>query len=265
MRHIVQLDKVATQRFLRALPRAASDQPQWLLVQGGMARLSAQKGADSACLSGAQRLRVLERLSHRANQMDVYFNDDLGSSAWVLSFEGQRLTLVLNAQPWRGFSGDGQLLSDLAKGPDSARDVITAKIRAHLHWQSDLTPKAVAAACAISQAAAEQGLARLAAAGLLGFDLTGGHYFHRVLSFDLGKIDTLYPRLKDARALVNAGAVTLIGTTSGDVKSGDVVHRVREKAGQITCTCPWFAKNHATRGPCKHMLAVEITRDAEHG
>ncbi|MBT8415649.1 MAG: SWIM zinc finger family protein, partial [Boseongicola sp.] len=27
------------------------------------------------------------------------------------------------------------------------------------------------------------------------------------------------------------------------------------------CTCPWFAKNAGQRGPCKHVLAVEMDLD----
>ncbi|MDR3107935.1 MAG: SWIM zinc finger family protein [Bifidobacteriaceae bacterium] len=25
------------------------------------------------------------------------------------------------------------------------------------------------------------------------------------------------------------------------------------------CTCPWYLKHQADRGPCKHVLAVQLT------
>ncbi|MCP4319746.1 MAG: SWIM zinc finger family protein [Hyphomicrobiales bacterium] len=261
MRHAVRLDKVAAQRFLRSLPRGKSDQPQWMVVHGRTVRLSACEVVDSVRIKGSQRLRNLERLSNSANHMDIYFNEQLGSSAWVLEFGAQRLTLVINSEPWRGFSGDGQLLSDLASEVDEG----TAKIRAHLHWQSNLRSSSVAEVCGVSLEQAEKGLARLAASGLLGFDLKEHAYFHRVLPFSLNKIETLNPRLKSARALVDAGAVKLMPDGGADIMSGDIVHRVRQTQQGFTCTCPWFAKNEAERGPCKHMLAAEIQMETENG
>lgn len=261
MRHAARLDKVAAQRLLRSLPRGTSDQPQWMVVHGRTVRLSAREVTDSVRIKGSQRLRSLERLSNSARHLDIYFNELLGSSAWVLEFGAQRLTLVINSEPRRGFSGDGQLLSDLA----SEADVGTAKIRAHLHWQSNLRSSSVAEECGVSLEQAEKGLARLAASGLLGFDLKEQAYFHRVLPFSLDKIETLNPRLKSARAIVDAASVKLVPDGGADIVSGDIVHRVRQTQHGLTCTCPWFAKNKAERGPCKHMLAAEMQMDAENG
>lgn len=261
MAHAFCLGKIAAQRFLRTLPRAASNQPQWVVVSGNSARLSARPTARSVKIKGAQRLKLLERLAVVADQLDVYFNATLGSSAWVLSFGAQRLTLVLNAEPWRGFSGDGQLLSDLTDKSDAN----TAKLKAQLHWQSVLQRDELAKICGLNKTQMAQGLARLAASGLLGFDLSNGAYFHRVLPFDLEKIAKLNPRLTSARALVASGAVTNLSNDGADVRSDDVVHRVRYLSDETTCTCPWYAKNQASRGPCKHMLAAEIQAEAEHG
>jgi SWIM zinc finger len=70
------------------------------------------------------------------------------------------------------------------------------------------------------------------------------------------------PRLRDARALVAAGAVALAGDVA-TVTVADHVQRVRLGAGgQAWCTCDWWAKHRGTRGPCKHVLAVRLARDA---
>ena len=257
MRHAFRLDKIAAQRFLRSLPRTASDQPQWVVANGRSVRLSAREVPGTVRIKGTQRLRILERLANDACQLDVYFNDRQGSSAWALDFGGQCLTLVINSEPWRGFSGDGQLLSDLASKLDEG----TARIKAHLHWQSELQPDRVATDCGLTVTQTERGLARLAASGLLGFDLSKNAYFHRVLPFALEAIERMNPRLKSARALAASGAVTLLSDGGADILSGDVVHRVRHPNEKTSCTCPWFAKYGDTRGPCKHMLAAEIQAD----
>ncbi len=42
------------------------------------------------------------------------------------------------------------------------------------------------------------------------------------------------------------------------VQGTDVEHRVRIGPSGARCTCPWFSKHQGTRGPCKHVLAVQI-------
>ena len=47
--------------------------------------------------------------------------------------------------------------------------------------------------------------------GLVGFDLAEGAYFHRELPFDLTMVESLHPRLKDARKLVAGGGIRVTG------------------------------------------------------
>ena len=61
-------------------------------------------------------------------------------------------------------------------------------------------------------------LAKLGAAGIVGYDLEAAAYFHRELPFDLTRLDALHPRLKEARKLLAEGGV-------GRVVEG---HRVAE-------------------------------------
>jgi hypothetical protein len=86
-----------------------------------------------------------------------------------------------------------------------------------------------------------------------------------VLPFDLAavreRLEAQHPRLAKARALVAEGAVrTSHGPdgVAGEVRSDDVVHRVRFSEEDATCTCTWYAKHGGERGPCAHVLAVEI-------
>ena len=254
MSHALRLDRVTARRFFRDLPRAASDHPQWLVPSGASVRLSARERPHGLSIRGTQRLRALEPLTHDAEYLDVYFNQSTESSAWVLGYAGQRVTLVLNAEPWRGFSGDGQLLLDLAEGSDQA----VARLKAQMHWQSRVDKDALAADCGLTQGQTQKALAQLASSGALGFDLSTGAYFHRLLPFAIENIEARNPRLESARKLSDAGAVELLPACGADVRSGDVVHRVRVSSGQLTCTCPWFARHQGQRGPCKHILAAKI-------
>lgn len=258
MEHAFTLDRARAIRFLRALPRGKSDHLQWVSTGGTGLRLTARETPGAVPLRGAQRLRILDTVVPLAQALEIHVNRELGSSAWVLDFGTQRLCLVLNAEPWRGFSGDGRLLSDLAGEGEGA----LAALRAALNWQDRLDPVALAAQAGQPEETVRAGLARLAANGLLGFDLASGTYFHRVLPYDLEKVAALNPRLTAARALVEKGAVTIeVAASRALVQSGDVRHEVRFEDETPSCTCPWYAKNKGARGPCKHVLAVEIAMD----
>lgn len=263
MQHGFSLGRLATLRLLRDLPRSKDDRQLWVSLSGQFARLAATPGHGAVPLKGAHRLALLQPLCVFATGMDVYCNSALGSSAWILNLPGQRLAIILNAQPWRGFSGDGRLLSSLASG--SERN--DALLRAQLSWQTALDEESLARSTGLSPEETRHGLARLAACGLLGYDLARNRWFHRVLPFDLSRLEQLNPRLRAAAALVANSAVSLgpDGST-GRVSGPGVVHSVKAGDGEYRCTCPWFAKNGTVRGPCKHVLAFEMAlQSASHG
>ncbi|MEM6899451.1 MAG: SWIM zinc finger family protein [Pseudomonadota bacterium] len=251
-----ELSRLGAQRFVRALPRSQADHLQWVTAARGMARLSARETPGAVPLRGAHRLRALEPLLPRADGLEVFHDAATGATAWVLSCGEQRLTFVLNAEPWRGFSGDGGTLSALATSDGAA----TARMQAWLNWQDRIDTASLAAATGLASDVVRTGLGTLAASGLVGYDLHTQSYFHRVLPFDTDQIEALNPRITTAQELVAAGAVTLTGPQAR-VQNGDVVHRVTFAPEGATCTCPWFAKNGHQRGPCKHILAVQIVQE----
>ncbi len=104
-------------------------------------------------------------------------------------------------------------------------------------------------------------IARLGAAGRIGYDIAEAAYFHRELPYDTGRAEQDKPRLRAARALVDVGAVRLDSETA-IVMVEDHSHRVRSAEGRLTCTCRWWAEYRGGRGPCKHALAVRIARRA---
>jgi hypothetical protein len=70
----------------------------------------------------------------------------------------------------------------------------------------------------------------------------------------------MHPRLRDARALIAAGAVTLTAEGALVISNG-TEHRVTHAAdGTSRCTCPWWGRHRGGRGPCKHVLAASLAR-----
>ncbi|MEM6819157.1 MAG: SWIM zinc finger family protein [Pseudomonadota bacterium] len=261
MRKAITLSKVQAQQFLRALPRAKADHEQWLIKTASGVRLSTRATQNGVMIRGTQRLRALEALAVDADHLQIWFNEQHRSSAWVLDYGDQRLLLVLNAEPWRGFSGDGQVLSQLV---DIDQRVL-AEVRAQLAWQAAIDPLHIASVTRQNTDTVAHALSVLAAQGLVGFDLVAEAYFHRELPFDLSLIERLNPRLKSARALLESGAVAIEQTPQGhaaDVHSSGVIHRVTVTQDGFTCTCPWYAKHQGERGPCKHILATQMRMDS---
>ncbi len=262
MQRRFSLQRVPTQRFLRSLPRGKADHAQWIVPVGSSVRLSVREAPGSVMVRGTHRLRLLEKLAPLASRLDAWFNASLKSSAWVLHFGGQRLTIVLNTEPWRGFSGDGALLADLATQDNPA----VAAVKAQLNWQPALKIDPLANATGHEASVVKTALHVLAAQGLIGYDIYEEHYFHRVLPFDLSLLDSLNPRLASATGLADGGHVDIEKSAAGitaKVKSADVTHQVSLQGDQATCTCPWYAKHKNSRGPCKHILATEMV--AERG
>ncbi|PXX41609.1 SWIM zinc finger protein [Undibacterium pigrum] len=257
MRKIVEVSGAEALRFLRSQPRASTSKtPLWISHGPFGLRTTTRPEPDSIRLVDSTRLRVLEALLPRVKSMAIFADEAQQASAWVLQFAGARLTLALSAEVWRGFSGEGQALRALMNMQDA--DALP-RLRALLQWQSSLQAPALAEQLDLPLASIEDSLRILGVSGLLGFDVTEGSYFHRVLPLDLNMAEDLHPRLLAARELIKDHAVNIIKKQplEASVQSADIQHRVREVDGELRCTCPWYARHQGLRGPCKHVLAVE--------
>ena len=256
MRKVFEVGAIPALRFVRGLPRASTSKtPLWVVAGPQGLRTTAQNDGSGVRFTDSSRLRVLETLLPKARTLTLFADAQQQASAWCLDFGAMRLTLVLSAEVWRGFSGEGQALQSLVLA-DEGRPA--SAVRARLHWQDTLRSDALAADLQWPVADVDRALQLLGASGLVGYDLVHGAHFHRVLPLDLAQLDDMNPRLADARALLQAGAVRLLSTTplDAEVHSADVSYRVREVDGMLRCTCPWFAKHQGERGPCKHVLAA---------
>jgi len=253
-------------RLLRSLPKASTRRtPLWIARTGGGLAASTRQTPGAVRLTETARLRVLGLLLPRAKGLQVHADAQQQACTWVLDFGSARLSLVLSSEVWRGFSGEGQALTALMQA-STGNAAELACVRASLNWQAAIDAAALAAGCNSSVDRVTDALRVLGASGLVGFDVSEGAYFHRVLPFDLSLMEDLHPRLAEARQLLEEGAVTLVSTQplAATIASGGVWHRVWEVDEQLHCTCPWFARHQGQRGPCKHVLAASALRTLDH-
>lgn len=246
-------------RFLRAVPCDSPRGDVWVTGAGKGLRITTRGGANAVQVGGIARLRVLDDLVRHAKRLRVYASDG-GYSAWELHLGEARFTVLLSAETWRGFSGEGIALREAASAEWAER---IPHLRAALSWNSRIPAAEIAKAAGVAQELAPVALAALGARGLVGYDLADECYFHRELPFAMDLVDAVHPRLVNARALVEEGGVLRVtrhadSSAEATVRGSGVVHTVHLQGDEGRCTCPWFSKNQGQRGPCKHVLALQI-------
>jgi hypothetical protein len=254
------LDVVSARRFLRALPRAQSREPAWVIPAGRELRLSGRPAANAVCLAAPERLRLLERTLPFADELRVFGPVATAprgpeASAWQVRLGSSRLTVAVSPAYNRGFSGEGSVLATI----DAVDPEVVERVADAIDV-GDVDPDAVSAKLGIARDVARRALTVLAAHGRVGYDLETSAFFHRELPFAAEGLAKINPRLRGARSLVDKASVELINARESVVTSGGVHYVVRETPDGWRCTCPWFARYRAARGPCKHVLAAQAFR-----
>lgn len=249
LRPVADLGPAQVAAFARALPRVAPPGPDLhLVLRGSTVRLARGPVPGSVLLPAAGRLRPADRLLRFVTRLRVHA-DDHGFSAWTFDFPGGRLLLMLTPDPFRGFSGEGTLLTLLA-GEETAS--AGERVLGALGWSPSVDRGALAAATGLDAGEVEAALAWLAASGRLGHDLATGTWFHRELPIDAAEVVRRNPRLVAARRLVDDGAVRP-HADGWRVRSS---HGAWYDTDATSCTCRWTREHGDGRGPCKHRLAV---------
>jgi hypothetical protein len=264
---VADLDASGARAFFRSIPKTPSNRPVWLAPAGRGLRISHHDpGGGAAGLAGLARLRLFERVARHATSLRVFAAAGDGSTGWQLDVPGARLTLVLSPEVWRGFSGEGRALHRLA---DTSAGAGIAAVRGVLGWEPRLGVETLAAATGRTREEVSGALAALALSGIVGYDLAEGGFFRRELPFDLGRTERLQPRLRDARRLVERDAVRIDAVDAGIAAwvagVAGIEYRVRWSADGWSCTCPWYGRHRGDRGPCKHVLAVQLAADDDPG
>lgn len=255
MSHFAAMRGSAVGQFLSTLPAAQPGRTVFLLpVGGGLREVTTAKPA-TVTLAGTGRLAAAKRVARFATRLDIFKHGN-GASGWVFRLPGADFTLLLSPAPWRGFSGEGGILEALAvPGADNAGSAVLE----FLGWQPVISTEALHARTGLASPRVAQGLAYLGASGKVGFDLLEGAYFHRELPLDKERTVKDYPRLAAARSIVATGGVTR-QDTYWEVPAGvgTYVHKIWEAGGSYRCTCSWWHEHQGSRGPCKHVLAVQL-------
>ena len=261
VKFVAEVDAANALRFFRTLPKTSKPKmPSYVIISGKSLRLSQRPQRGAVKITGTHRLKAIEPLFARAKKLSIWADPENGTSAWQVCFEQGTFFMMISPEVYRGFSGEGQVLSSLAKPPS---DEIIAQVRAQLKWQSEIDAQKLGNSLDLSESEVVSALSVLGSRGLAGFDVTQGSYFHRELPFDLSTVEDMQPRLKGARKLIDGGQVKIISQSEGDgptyqVPGTGTNHRVRLSDQGDQCTCPWFSKHQGSRGPCKHILAAQL-------
>jgi hypothetical protein len=260
---VLEIPAVEARRFVQSLPRATGARTAmlWAVPAGRGLRLTGRAGPGVVCLAGPERLRVLEPLLRFGSALRAYAPAVAtpgapSASVWELDLRGARLSVTLSPEVSRGFSGEGGVLRDLAD-PASSED--SELIVALLAFEPRLDVADLGRRAGIDEGRVLRAFGRLGAAGRVGFDARESAFFHRELPYDATALEAMHPRLRDARALIEEGAVRLEGELAY-VGTEEPRHVVRRTPTGHRCSCPWYGRHQDNRGPCKHVLAVELTR-----
>lgn len=255
------VDRQEAVRFMRSIPRTTAPKATFFVVKSGKSlRLSQNATNDAVPITGLQRLQLLTNLAPLADHLRIFAHPSGQSSEWQLQCGGMTIHVTLTAEVSRGFSGEGQVLSELRE----TNLAHIAKVKSALKWQSLIDEPDLANQTDLTEDQVRSALAVLGSRGIVGYDVGNSSYFHREMPFDLEAVDEMHPRLKNARKLLQSGKLKILrrdgDTTELQVTSNDVDHRVvlKEKSGDVRCTCPWHAKYQGSRGPCKHILAAQL-------
>jgi len=251
-----ELPTAEAARFVRSLSSAVRARGAgWVVPSGRSLRLSSRPVPGAVCLAGPRRLDGLLPLLQYAKAVRVYGPTVTASSmpcasAWEVQLAGMRFVVVLSPELGRGFSGEGAVLGFLA-GDQVARDA--ELLGALLAFEPRIELDLLGERSGLSRRRVRSAIVQLGMSGRVGYDLAEATYFHRELPYDGGLAEQLNPRLRDARALVSAGAVTV---ADGSARVNG--HQVRFTANAASCTCRWWAEYRGSRGKCKHVLAAEL-------
>jgi hypothetical protein len=251
-------NKIQTQQLFRGIPKGPVKTDYYLIIRGNKPMFSPVKSNDAVCIGGLNRLRLLEPLLPYIDEMKVFPHPNMQSTTWQLYMGNIRFSVSLSRENWRGFSGEGAVLDSLI---DDISDEWTEALDKYAYANQSFNEVGLVLEEKINLKKAESLTGRLAAMGLLGYDLDDKEFFYRKLPFKLERIAGLNPRMKNAEKLIEEGKVIILhdqnDRTEARVEGSGVHHTVILENEKERCTCEWFSKYQGERGPCKHVLAVK--------
>lgn len=251
-------NKIQTLQLFRGIPKGTVKNDYYLTVRGNAPMFTPVKAANAICIGGLHRLRLLEPLIPYIDSMKVFPHPTMQSTTWQLYFGNIRFSFSLSRDAWRGFSGEGAALESLI---EEVSDEWIDALDKYGYANQAFNPTLFAINEQLDFDRVDNLTARLAAMGLLGYDLDDNQFFYRRLPFKLNRIMSLNPRMKGADKLIEEGKVEIVSNTpqriEARVEGSGVRHTVILDNQIERCTCEWYSKYQGERGPCKHVLAVK--------
>ena len=260
-----RLGRVEAKRFLQSLP-AGGRSALWAVPAGRTLRLTSRAVPGAVSVPEPARLKELISLLRLGAELTAYGPSVAAgaapiSSCWQLDLPAMRFTLTLSPEGRRGFSGEGAVLAALA-ADEVAEDA--ERVGALLDFQGRIDVDELADQTGLDRARIRPALSLLGTSGRVGFDPAEAAFFHRELPYDAARALKDNPRLASAYVLLDTDAVRTAGAESW-VTSGEGSHLVRFESAEaaatpLSCTCAWWAQYRGGRGPCKHILAAQLSR-----
>jgi len=260
MKPVFTIEGAHAQAFVASLPPATGKgQSGWLTPSRTSAKIMPRRTPDAVYVSGLHRLSALKRIMPNISRMTFYMSADMDPGPLMAEVElpCTRITFSLTAEAWRGYSGEGALLASLAQ-----QDVLedAESIGSTLGFDAVIDEAGMARRWNMSGNQVQTALSLLAVSGKLGFDSYDHAYFHRELPDDPDRVIKDNPRLVAARKLIDA--VKSTGEHQWVVHSNGSDYPVYFDPGQgaknAKCACTWYLNHQNKRGPCKHILAVQL-------
>jgi len=260
MTPVFTLKGAQAQAFVASLPPATGkNQSGWLTPQPTGTKLMPRRSSGAVFVSGLHRLSAIKRIMTNISSITFYMPSDGDPGPFMLEVElpSTRLTISLTAEAWQGYSGEGSLLESLAQ-----QDVLedAESISSLLEFDAVINENQMLHKWNMDENRLHAALALLAVSGKLGFDVHDLAYFHRELPDDPNRVLKDNPRLKAARKLTDA--VKSTGNNQWTVHSNEadyrVIYNTTQGANDAKCTCTWYLNHQNRRGPCKHILAVQL-------
>jgi hypothetical protein len=263
---IHDVSKVSATRFLQTMSVSGNEKADYYVVsRRGELSVTQQKQTNAVKIAGISRLKLLRSLIPAIDRLRIYGDPSGNASSWLIDAGPYSLEFVISAAAYRGFSGEGQLLHGLAS---AVSEKFLPSVQAALHWQAQIDSQQLADCYDTTQDVINQCLNKLGSAGLVGFDCSSSHYFHRELPFTPEASVSFNPRLRAAKEIIAEDVIEITDLQSdfaeARVSGSGVTHIVRSTTDGSTCTCVWYAKHQNNRGPCKHILSLQMLLESNH-
>jgi len=257
--NVYTFNQLQAMQLFQSIPTGQPKTDYYLIRRGNKLVFSPAKTTNALCVGGVHRLKLLEPLLPLANELKVFAGPNMQSTTWQLYFGNVRFSFSLSRECWRGFSGEGAALESLvADVPDAWLDAMNK----YSYANQEFNPALLAVEENIGFDKVDNLTGRMAAMGLLGYDLDDRNFFYRRLPFKQSRILQLNPRMRDAEKLLEEDKVVILQSdnnrTEARIEGSGVQHTVIIDHDKARCTCTWYAKKQGQRGPCKHILAVKI-------